>query len=225
MTLTLTLFDTDPANPRNARVSNQDFAYQVEQWVQETSQDARSVDSLHPVVRWDATDETNTLVARWSRRVGNMGLPDLIYKHPSFTGEWVVTPSRVFVSGTRHEPEVFNIVRYLREHNITVTSNWHDLPRGDVSGPGDRARVAATNWGDIDRSTHILAVPCASHHLRGCHTELGYSIGRGIPVVVLGDHDSFNTMTEVPLFTYAASMDEVLPMLHVTPTTKVRVDL
>lgn len=208
---TLTLFDTEVLNPMAARIRNLDYHYQGEQWVQDTAREPNTQNPERWVVRWELTDDNDTVLAIWTRPDGDTGLPSLTYTHPSFTGEWQRNPHRVYVAGTRHGPNTLAIVNALRDAGVTVTSQWHDQPPGDTAGtPEARRTCAMTNYGHIDRATLVVAVPCPTHHLRGAHTEVGYAVGQNKPVVVVGASGDLNTMTEHPNVTYCTDTSLVL---------------
>ncbi len=208
---TLTLFDTEVLNPMSARIRHLDYHYQGEQWVQDTATDPNTQDPTRWVVRWELTDEdTGTVLAIWTRPDGDVGFPSLTYTHPSFNGQWVPKPHKVYVAGTRHTPDTLATVTALRAAGVAVTSTWHDNPPGDIAGtPEARRACAMTNYGHIDEASLVVAVPCSTHHLRGAHTEVGYAVGQGKPVVVVGASGDLNTMTEHPLVTYSTLEDLV----------------
>lgn len=202
----LCLYDTELDNPLTARIRNIDYDYQGEQWVQDTAREAQTQNPARWVVRWELTDEdSGAVVAIWTRPSGDPGLPNLIHKSPSFTGTWELRPHvhKVYVAGTRHEPNTLAVVAALRGQGVAVTSTWHDQPLGDTEPtPEARRACAMTNYKALDEATVVVAVPCETHHLRGAHTEVGYALGKGIPVMVLGASGDFNTMTEHPNVTY-----------------------
>lgn len=207
MTSTLCLYDTETDNPLHTRIRNIDYDYQGEQCVQDTARESRTQNPKHWVVRWELTDDdTGTVLAIWTRQDGDPTLPSLTYTHPNFTGTWERNPHKVYVAGTRHEPNTLAVVNALRGNNVTVTSTWHDNPPGDTAGtPEARRACAMTNYRAMDEATLIVAVPCPSHHLRGAHTEVGYALGQNKPVVVVGTSGDFNTMTEHPNVTYCTN--------------------
>ena len=218
----LSLFDTEVLNPPTARIRNLDYDYQGEQWVQDTAREPRTQNPERWVVRWELMDEEDgTVLAIWTRPDGDTGLPSLTYKHPSFTGKWVPNPHKVYVAGTRHEPNTLAVVNALRDAGITVTSTWHDNPPGDTAGTFEARRTTAmANYAAMGRSTLIVAVPCPTHHLRGAHTEVGYAVGKNMPVVVVGVSGDMNTMTEHPNVTYTTMANLVLDIARRTHTRK-----
>lgn len=218
---TLCIYDTEVANPLTARIRNLDYDYQGEQWVQDTAREPQTQNPKRWGVRWELTADDDTVLAIWTRPDGDPGLPSLTYKHPSFTGEWVPNPHKVYVAGTRHEPNTLALVTALREANITVTSQWHDQPPGDTAGtPEARRATAMANYAAIDRATLVVAVPCPSHHLRGAHTEVGYAVGKDMPVVVVGASGDLNTMTEHPNVTYCTNTELVHAIARRAHTVK-----
>lgn len=198
---TLNLYDSETHNPLCGRVSNIDYAYQAEQWVQDTARDKQ--DPKNPwLVRWELVS-SDAVLAIWTRPNGDTGLPRLTYAHPTFSGTWTREPHKVYVAGTRHEANTNIVVGHLRAHNIPVTSTWHDNPPGDTNPtPENRRTTAMTNYAAMDAASLIVVVPCPTHHLRGAHTEVGYAIGKNKPVVVVGVSGDLNTMTEHPNITY-----------------------
>lgn len=212
MTLVLELHDDELPNTLCARVKNHEYIYQWEQAVIETASDPGDFGNpKNPwLVRWELVDtDDNTVLAVWTRPSKNNGIPTLTYKHPSYTGEWKPFPHKVYVAGTHHPPDT-NVtvvtVAALKANNVTVTSpvGGHDNPPGDVAGTHEARRACAmANYADIDAADVVVVVPCPTHHpLRGVHTEVGYALGKGKPVVVVGTPGCLNTMTEHPNLTY-----------------------
>lgn len=224
---TLCIYDTEVLNPMSARIRNLDYSYQGEQWVQDTATDPNTHNPTRWVVRWELTADdldtvpAGTVLAIWTRPDGDVGFPSLTYKHPMFTGTWEPRPHKVYVAGTRHEPNTVALVTALRAAGVPVTSTWHDNPPGDTAGtPEARRACAMTNYGHIDEASLVVAVPCSTHHLRGAHTEVGYAVGQGKPVVVVGASGDLNTMTEHPNVTYCTNTELVHAIARRAHTVK-----
>lgn len=135
---------------------------------------------------------------------------------------------KVYVAGTMHDPRIADgsIVAELQQRGHAVVSRWHDPDawRSESAQPTheERLRIASMNFADLDRADLVLAVPHAGHHLRGAHTEIGYAIGRGKPVVILGARTDFNTMTAHPSVTVAGTLGEI-PTNVAAPSARNRI--
>jgi len=118
-------------------------------------------------------------------------------------------PLKVYLAGTRHDPNLQAVKALLLEAGCELTSRWHELPPGDVDGtPEARQRTAAMNYDDLQKADLVVVSVYKEHHLRGAHVEVGFAIGRGIPVLTLGP-EPMNTMTAVPSVHHLSESDEV----------------
>lgn len=121
---------------------------------------------------------------------------------------------RIYVAGTRHDPRIEDgsLVATLRARGHTIVSRWHDegcwRPETQQS-EDDRRDIAMMNFGDIDRCDAVLAVPYPGHHLCGAHVEIGYGLGTGREVYILGGPRAFNTMTAHVRVRYLGNLDEL----------------
>lgn len=122
---------------------------------------------------------------------------------------------KLYIAGTIHDPRIKSgeIQQRLEELEHTIVSRWH---RADVWQPESRqqtfhsrASIAEMNYRDLDSSDAVVAVPHHDHHLRGLHTEVGYAIGKGKKVYLLGDPNSMNTMTVAPNVHYIQDLYEI----------------
>lgn len=90
MKMYLELHDNEEGNTLFARINNLDYAYQAEQWVQETS-----VDNGHEVViKWILFDRLGP-VCVWERSVGSTEMPSITQRAERFTGTWEKGPKEV----------------------------------------------------------------------------------------------------------------------------------
>jgi nucleoside 2-deoxyribosyltransferase len=82
---------------------------------------------------------------------------------------------------------------------VVVTSRWiegnHEIER-DASGEDadrERQRFAEEDLEDINRAD-VLVIFSPREHFRtgrgGRHVEVGYAIGRGIPIVLVGEREN-----------------------------------
>lgn len=126
--------------------------------------------------------------------------------------------SRVYVASTWRSLIIADgsLVAALRAAGAEVLSRWHDEPAPANSDPGPEERrwISTENLADLDSASVIVAVPCAGHHMRGAHFEMGYATGKNKPVVILGRSGDFNTMTETPDVLYAESVEALLRVLQ-----------
>lgn len=122
---------------------------------------------------------------------------------------------KIYVAGTRHDPRIADgsLVAELQRLGHTITSHWHDPGVREAEEARatyeDRLRIATANYRDLDAAELVLAVPYAGHHLRGAHAEIGYAIGVGKRVFVLGAPADFNTMTTHANVRYLAVLSEL----------------
>ena len=103
---------------------------------------------------------------------------------------------KLYLAGTRHDPNLHAVRDALLAAGHSLTSRWHDQPSGDQDGSAaSRSVVARTNFADLAAADAVVVSSYDGHHLRGAHTEVGWCIAKGKPVVVVGP--PLNTMTEV----------------------------
>lgn len=213
----LYLHDTERGNTLCARVGSIDYMYQAEQWVMDTARDRQNPEKPW-LVRWELMGDDGVILRIWTRPDGSNDLPTLTYQHPRAQGDWKCEPHRVYVAGTRHTPDTLTVVETLRGAQVPVTSRWHDQPPGDIAGTQEaRETCAMANYADLDNANVVVVVPCPTHHLRGAHTEVGYALGKGKPVVVVGKSGDLNTMTEHPNVTYTTLTNLVLNVARRSP--------
>jgi len=116
-----------------------------------------------------------------------------------------------------HDPRISLalIQQKLEALGHEVVSRWHIKgnwkPNGDQKTQSDKETIALTNFSDIEKSEVVLVIPCKNHHMRGAHVEIGYAIGTGKPVFVLGAYDSVNTMCAHPGVKYIDSPEKISP--------------
>jgi nucleoside 2-deoxyribosyltransferase len=83
-------------------------------------------------------------------------------------------------------------LRYAGHH---VTSAWHDWPDEDEASLTDarRAEICRLNLMAIDRAEVLvlLHAPCSRG---GCNVEAGYALGRGLPVIAVGNQRAATCM-------------------------------
>lgn len=128
---------------------------------------------------------------------------------------------KIYVAGTMHDDQISSeeIVNALTTAGHHVTSRWlrpgNWLPEARQQGLKARQGIAMTNYADIDAADLVVAVipKAQAHHLRGMHTEMGYALGCGKPVIVLGSYLDVNTMGNHEKVTYKTSMDDLLAAL------------
>lgn len=126
---------------------------------------------------------------------------------------------RLYLAGTMHDPRFLNgtLPRQLRVAGHTIVSRWHEpgvWRSEDRQTDALRQRIARDNLANLAESDMLLAVPLAGHHLRGMHLEMGYALGRGIPVHVLGGHRDVNTMGDHPTVTFHQELPSWLAKPH-----------
>lgn len=73
----------------------------------------------------------------------------------------------------------------LEGHKIVITSLWHKDPaRQDPNSFEERARICAANLFDIRSSDGLVFLP--HDFSRGSLIEVGYALGRQMPVFAVG---------------------------------------
>ena len=120
-----------------------------------------------------------------------------------------------YIAGTRHCEAIANesALRAIEACGVRVVSEWHRKPASEVLVTQEARRsTAMENYAAIDQADVLIAVPCDDHHLRGAHTEIGYALGRGIQVVLLGS--SFNTMTEHERALHVVDLESLCRLLR-----------
>lgn len=133
---------------------------------------------------------------------------------------------KIYVAGTMHDDQISSeeIVKALTDAGHHVTSRWlrpgNWLPEARQQGLKARQEIAMKNYADIDDADAVVAVipKAQAHHLRGMHTELGYALGRGMPVIVLGSYLDVNTMGNHEKVIYESSMAGLLKTLKAKET-------
>jgi len=120
---------------------------------------------------------------------------------------------KVYIASTLHHPLILNgeIQAALRSKGHDVVSTWHDGPLEFSKGMtfAERWRIAKQNYTDLDKADMVLAVPFPDAHLRGAHTEIGYALGKGKPVLIFGDFRAFNTMATHSLVNYVEHLEDI----------------
>ena len=99
---------------------------------------------------------------------------------------------RVYLAGPLPYQDELRRARYdfhQKRNLFLVTSRWLDLDLNEARSDNIRANLAAHNYTDIDQS-NILVVynPIGYNNVGtgGRHIEVGYAIGKKIPVVSFG---------------------------------------
>ena len=103
----LELHDNEEGNTLCARINNLDYAYQGEQWVQDTS----FGDGHEAVIKWILFDEQGPACI-WERPIGSTEIPSVTQRAERFTGAWekgsneimLPVPTEAVTLNVRSEP-------------------------------------------------------------------------------------------------------------------------
>lgn len=88
----LELHDSETEGTLVARVSDIDYDYQAEEWVQQS----HSFPEARRVTKWVLSDEEGVRCV-WERDVGSTEIPTIMQRSGRFTGTWERGPSEVII--------------------------------------------------------------------------------------------------------------------------------
>lgn len=94
---------------------------------------------------------------------------------------------RIYIASSLGNAAACNrLASILEGHKVVITSLWHKVGRGPVDpvDPAERLRICAANLFDLRSSDGLVFLPMPGS--RGSLLEVGYALGRQMPVFAVG---------------------------------------
>lgn len=97
-------------------------------------------------------------------------------------------------------------------HGHELTSRWFDEKKPKANDVNGWTRRAADNFAAIDRAEAVVAIFTGKWPGPGVHAEVGFALGRGLPVVVFAAALP-TPMMRHPLVSHVTTADELEVMV------------
>lgn len=121
---------------------------------------------------------------------------------------------KVYVAGHTHQAH--QIYTWGKESGHRLISSWLDLVMNErAETPANSKAFWQNNISEVQDADVVVVFTDPEHPLRGALVEVGVGLASEIPVVIVGEHDSFGSWRHHPLVYNVDRLDQVDDLLDI----------